>query len=322
MIEIRTILCPIDFSDYSRRALQYAVAIARGHKSTLVVLHVNPARAASQTSDLPISGTTMPSDLTAEVSRFVQAADTAGIPVEVVVRKGTVVDGILELAAPADLLVMGTHGRSGFDRLILGSTTEKVLRKADCPVLAVPRGVPDSTPAPVVFHQILCPIDFSNCSRHALNYALAFAQIAGARLTVLHVMVYSMEEEAPEMYETMMSDSRLGLADLRRRFEAYSRERLASAVADAVGAPSSVETTLAVGKPYREILHVAAEQHADLIVMGVHGRGPANLMFFGSTTNHVVRQAHCPVLTVRKELRTVHAPEAERSHPRNATRQT
>jgi nucleotide-binding universal stress UspA family protein len=103
------------------------------------------------------------------------------------------------------------------------------------------------------------------------------------------------------MYETLVSDSRLGLADLRRRFEDHSRERLASAVADAVGTSSAtVETTLGVGKPYREILRVADEQQADLIVMGVHGRGPADLMFFGSTTNHVVRQARCPVLTVRK----------------------
>jgi nucleotide-binding universal stress UspA family protein len=197
---------------------------------------------------------------------------------------------------------MGTHGRSGFDRLILGSVTEKVLRKAECPVLVVPRAVPGSMPAtPVTFQRILCPIDFSDCSLHALNYALSLARPPAARLTVLHVMVYSMGEEAPEMYETLVSDSRLGLADLHRRFEDYSRERLASAVADAVGTSSAtVETTLGVGKPYREILRVADEQQADLIVMGVHGRGPADLMFFGSTTNHVVRQARCPVLTVRK----------------------
>jgi nucleotide-binding universal stress UspA family protein len=276
------------------------VAIAGGHKSTLVVLHVNPAGAGSQVSDSPIAGPPTPGDLTDEISRFVQTAKTAGIPVDVVIRKGIAAPEILKQAVRADLLVMGTHGRSGFDRLILGSTTEKVLRKADCPVLAVPRGVPDIAAPAVVFQHILCPIDFSECSLHALNYALSFARTAGARLTALHVMVYSMEEEAPEMYETLLSDSRLGLADLRRRFEAYSRDRLAAAVGDAVGAPSTVETTLAVGKPYHEILRIAAEQHADLIVMGAHGRGPANVMFFGSTTNHVVRQAHCPVLTVRK----------------------
>jgi nucleotide-binding universal stress UspA family protein len=300
MIDIRTILCPIDFSDHSRRALQYAAALARAHKSTLVVLHVNAAGAGLQLSDSPILGTPT-RDLTAEASRFIQMAETAGVPVEVVIRKGTVAEEILKQAIGSDLLAMGTHGRSGFDRLILGSITEKVLRKAVCPVLVVPRGSPDSVPAaPVTFERILCPIDFSYCSLHALNYALLLTRSAAARLTVLHVMVYSMEDEAPEMYETLVSDSRLGLADLHRRFEDYSRERLASAVADAVGTPSTVETQLAVGKPYREILRIAGKQQADLIVMGVHGRGPADLTFFGSTTYHVVRQARCPVLTVRK----------------------
>jgi nucleotide-binding universal stress UspA family protein len=303
MIDIRTILCPIDFSDHSRRALQYAVALARAHRSTLVVLHVNPAAAGPQASDSPILGTSTPGDLTAEASRFVQTAETAGVPVEVVIRKGTVVEEILKQAIGSDLLAMGTHGRSGFDRLILGSITEKVLRKAVCPVLVVPRGSPDSVPAaPVTFERILCPIDFSYCSLHAfaLNYALLLTRSAAARLTVLHVMVYSMEDEAPDMYETLVSDSRLGLADLHRRFEDYSWERLASAVADAVGTPSTVETQLAVGKPYREILRIASEQQPDLIVMGVHWRGPADVTFFGSTTYHVVRQTRCPVLTVRK----------------------
>jgi universal stress protein A len=164
----------------------------------------------------------------------------------------------------------------------------------------VPRGVSDTGASPPALERILCPIDFSDCSRQALDYAVPFARTTGARLAVLHVMVYRMEEEAPEMYETLVSDSRLGLADLHRRFEDYSRERLASAVADMAGASSTVETHLTVGKPYREILRIAGEQQADLIVMGVHGRGPADVMFFGATTNHVVRQAHCPVLTVRK----------------------
>jgi nucleotide-binding universal stress UspA family protein len=255
MIDVRTILCPIDFSDHSRRALQYAAALARAHKSTLLVLHVNPAGAGRQVSDAPILGTPTPGDLTAEASRFIQSADTAGVPVEVITRKGTVAEEILKQATGADLLVIGTHGRSGFDRLILGSVTEKVLRKADCPVLSVPRGVSD-TGAPPAFERILCPIDFSDCSRQALDHAVSFARTAGARLTVLHVMVYRMEEEAPEMYETLLSDSRLGLAELHRRFEESSRERLAT-VADIAGASSTVETQLAVGKPYRGILRVA-----------------------------------------------------------------
>jgi nucleotide-binding universal stress UspA family protein len=201
----------------------------------------------------------------------------------------------------ADLLTIGTHGRSGFDRFVLGSVAEKVLRKASCPVLTVPRQAPDAVPvAPVVFKRILCPIDFSDSSMHALNYAMSLAQEADASLTVLHVMVYDLEIEAPEMYETVLADRRLSVTDYRRRCEEHSRERLRAAVPETVGAYCTVEVLLASGKPYREILRVAAEQQTDLIVMGVQGRGAADLMVFGSTTQHVVRQATCPVLTIRK----------------------
>ena len=77
------------------------------------------------------------------------------------------------------------------------------------------------------------------------------------------------------------------------------RAGLRDAVPDTVRADCTVETVLATGKPYREILRIAAEQRSDLIVMGIHGRGAADLLFFGSTARHVVREASCPVLTLR-----------------------
>jgi nucleotide-binding universal stress UspA family protein len=134
---------------------------------------------------------------------------------------------------------------------------------------------------------------------YALNHAMSLAQEADARLTVLHVMVYDLLAEAPEMYEDVVADRRLSVADYRNRCEQYSRERLATVVPDTVRAYCTVETLLATGSPYREILRVAAEQQADLIVMGVKGRSAADLLF-GSTTQHVVRAATCPVLTLRK----------------------
>jgi len=307
MIEIKTILCAIDFSDYSRRALDHAVAIARWYESTITVLHVcSVAPVAAYVPGSPIfeSAVLTPADrerLTGEIGRFAEAADLADVPIEIVIREGSVATEILEQAMHADLLVIGTHGRSGFDRLVLGSVTEKVLRKASCPVLTVPAHAPNAVPAtPVVFKRILCPVDFSDSSMHALNYALSLAQEADARLTVLHVMAYDLEVEAPEMYETVIFDRRLSVADYRSRCEACSLERLKAAVPDTVRAYCTVETLLATGKPYREILRVAAEQQADLIVMGVQGRGAADVMVFGSTTQHVVRQATCPVLTIRK----------------------
>jgi nucleotide-binding universal stress UspA family protein len=311
MIEIKKILCPIDFSAHSRRALDHAVTIARWYESTVTVLHVYPippVAAFGLESPAP-GGAVLTAEgreqLTKAIASFIEASKEPDIPIEIAIGQtaGSTANEILNQASTmgTDLLVMGTHGRSGFDRLVLGSVTEKVLRKAECPVLTVPAHAPETVPAtPVMFKRVLCPIDFSDSSVHALNYAMSLAQEADARLTVLHVMMYDLEVEAPEMYETVLADRRLTVADYRSRCEEYCRQRLQTAVPEAVRAYCAVETLLATGKPYREILRVAAEQQADLIVMGVHGRGAANLMAFGSTTQHVVRQATCPVLTLRQ----------------------
>ena len=92
-------------------------------------------------------------------------------------------------ATDADLLVLGTHGRSGFQRLFLGSVTEKVIRKACCPTLVVPPRAPDVAPtAPVQFRRILCPVDFSESSLRAFAHAVNMAEEADAHLTLLHVI--------------------------------------------------------------------------------------------------------------------------------------
>jgi nucleotide-binding universal stress UspA family protein len=308
MIEIQRILCPIDFSDFSRHALDHAVAVARQYESMITVLHVfSTVPVAAYAPGMPGFEPTVLTradrdQLLVELKRFIETESAPGVPIDVTIREGDITREIVNQAADmkAELLVMGTHGRSGFERLLLGSVTEKVLRKASCPVLTVPRRHPDAVPAtPVLFKQILCPVDFSNCSMQALNYAMSLAQEADAHLTVLHVMAYELAV-MPDAYSAIkMSDSE-SLADFRGRREDDARQRLKDAVPEAVAAYCRVETMVSHGKPGREILRIAAEQQTDLIVVGVHGRGAADLMFFGSTTNHVVREATCPVLTVRR----------------------
>ena len=306
MIEIRNILCPIDFSEYSRRALDHAVAIARWYDSSITVLHVyssTPVAAYAPGAPVLESTALTPADieqLTAHATRFVDAAGVGDIAVEVVIVEGNIAAEILLRARQTGLLVIGTHGRSGFDRLVLGSVTDRLLRKAECPVLTVPRAAPGPAPgSAAVFKRILCPIDFSDASTNALNYAMSLAQEADAHLTVLHVMTYEMEL-TPDMSQSLLAYSHLNKAEFRKACEDNSRELLKAAVPDTVRAYCAVETLLGTGKPYREILRVAAEERSDLVVMGVQGRGAVDLMFFGSTTQHVVRQAACSVLTLRK----------------------
>jgi nucleotide-binding universal stress UspA family protein len=125
------------------------------------------------------------------------------------------------------------------------------------------------------------------------------AQEADAHLTVLHVLGEE-QDVTPDAYGAILMNDLESLADFRKRHEDDARKRLKEAVPESVAEYCSVETMVSRGvKPSREILRIAAEQGTDLIVVGVQGRGAANLMFFGSTTNHVVREATCPVLTVR-----------------------
>src|SRR5688500_8871579 len=144
MIEIGRILCPIDFSDFSRRALDHAVAIARWYDSTITLLHVFsvvPVAAYAPGTPMHPSVVLTPMDrdeILASMRRLAEQEAGSAVPIEFEIVEGSAATEILARAhtMPSDLVVMGTHGRSGFERLMLGSVTEKVLRKATCPVLS------------------------------------------------------------------------------------------------------------------------------------------------------------------------------------------
>lgn len=302
MIDIRRILCPIDFSEFSRRALDHAIAIARWYGSTVTALHVFspapvPAFGPGFAGFEPIVLTDVDRhQLLAHTKEFVAAESAPGVAIETVLREGNSAVEILAQASATDvgLIVIGTHGRSGFERLVLGSVAEKVLRKARCPVLTVPRRSPDAVPlGPVLFKRILCAVDFSACSMEALKYALSLAQEADGCLTLLHVL-------APELVgQVGIGEEHITVAALQQQRDAEARRLLESAVPQSANAYCKAEPILLRGTPWREILQVAADRQSELIVMGVQGRGAADLLFFGSTTHHVVRQALCPVLTLR-----------------------
>jgi nucleotide-binding universal stress UspA family protein len=182
----------------------------------------------------------------------------------------------------------------------MGSVTEKVLRKASCPVMTVPPRASSVVPLPSsLFRNVLCAIDFSAASMRALEYATTIAQEAGGRLVVMHVVELLPEDVGLESsVETQRT-----VADYLASARADSLAKLEGAVPPDVRQYCEVETVMASGKPYREILREAERRHSDLLVVGVHGRNPLELLFFGSTTQQVVRRALCPVLTARPETK-------------------
>ena len=176
---------------------------------------------------------------------------------------------------------------------MLGSVTEKVMRKASCPVMVVPRSAPDrAVEEPVRFRRILCPVDFSASSIGALTYAIDMAEEADAQLTILHAI-----EIPPELREHHITAD-FNVDEVRATAEAACLQRLRQFVPGQARTYCAVESVVVEGSACREILRHAAQKQSDLIVMGVHGRGSVDLMVFGSNAQHVIRAATCPVLVV------------------------
>jgi nucleotide-binding universal stress UspA family protein len=298
MITLQRILCPIDFSETSRHALEHALAIAKWYDSSLTALHVihvvlppPPVLFPAYPVSAPLTATDR---LTLEqrMRSWLEPANQGGLQTEVVIAEGNVASCIVEqaTASPADLIVIGTHGLEGFDRLMLGSVAEKVLRKATCPVMTVPPAL--ATTGTVPYTRLLCPVDFSESSLTALRFAISLAKESDAHLTLLHVI------DVPPDDELLME--RFDAPEFRRYVDEQARRRLEALVTDDVREWCQPETKVSYGKPYRQILEMAASEDADLIVIGVRGRNPVDLTLFGSTTNHVVRHASCPVLTLKQ----------------------
>lgn len=296
------ILCPVDFSAGSLNALSLAGSVARAHGARLTALHVRPrVMQGPETPPVGFDPPAAPDELDTVRRRLRDAVSDRvgpGVEPDVTVTAGDPVQDILECARTraVDLLVMGTHGTTGFQRLLLGSVTEKVLRQASCAVLTIPPGAHIPTAQP--FTRLLAAVDFSDCSLRAVTFAASIAAAAGATLTLVHVLEWPWHEASDTTLKGIPEAQARAAAEYRRYLEAGARERL-DALAASTLPGHQVNTRISFGRPYLEVLDLANDAGTDLIVLGVRGRGPADLTFFGSTANHVVRSARCPVLTVR-----------------------
>jgi nucleotide-binding universal stress UspA family protein len=277
MQHLDAILCGVDHSDLSVRALAYAIKLAEAHSARLHVLEVSEPEAPEPDQN--------------RLRDLVAAGSAAGVPIDVHVRQGSAGRVILAEAEAlhAKLVVMGSHGRGGFERLMLGSVTSRVLHKATCPVLVVPPRAADDPD--VAFDTIVCPTDFSSAGNTALAFARSVAAPSDhAHLYLLHVVEWPFGDATGED----------AISDLRRSLETQAQGELEhlAAVQSLIEPAPDIQVVVAAGNPSREIIATARAHDADLIVMGVTGRGAIDLALLGSTTFQVVRHATCPVMTV------------------------
>jgi nucleotide-binding universal stress UspA family protein len=295
-MSIERVLCPIDFSDTSHHALAHAAAMARWHDAQLTMLYVYPYLPAMDLPPFPLEDAER-ANILAKMREFA-AIVPRDVRVDCQVREGQLAHQEIVSqveATQADMLVMGTHGRSGFQRLFLGSVTEKVMRSVRCPTLIVPPRAPDvAADTPVMFRRILCPTDFLASSLKAFEYAIGLAEETDAELTLLHVV----EMLAAVGHESVVPDDEF--ARIRGATIADARRRLSALIPEDALVYCTIDAVVVEGRTYKQILCQAKERQADLIVMGVHGRGAIDLLLFGSTTHHVLRASTCPVLVVRQ----------------------
>jgi nucleotide-binding universal stress UspA family protein len=225
-----------------------------------------------------------------EAQRAVESvADLVDDGVTTEVTLGVPSEAILAYAAEAgvDLVVIGTHGRTGVRRFIIGSVAEKVVRRADVPILTV--RVSDAAPAWPPIDRVLVPTDGSEASLAALPYALDVAERFDAAVDGLYVV--------DERTKSSFYNVGTALEDVVGGMEAAAEaatQRIESAAADRGVA---VSTTVIEGLPSRAICTHAEESGADLIVMSTHGRTGLAHYLLGSVTERVVRNATVPVLT-------------------------
>ena len=298
MIEFKHILAPVDFSQTSSRSLAHAAALARWYGARLTVLHVAPpveTLAVKGELGIPVQVVEASGreDAAREIRRLLDAGGISQDAVPIA-RTGDASTTIVDEAVSnkADLIVMGTHGRRGFQRLLLGSVAESVLRKAPCPVLTVPPGTSAEKSQVVTFKRILCPTDFSPSALLAFEFALNLARQADGTLTLLHAIEWLAEVEP-------RTTAHFDVPEFRRHLLADAKTQMDALVADESRTWSAIETDVVFGRAYREILRAAETRQSELIVMGAQGRGGIDLALFGSATQQVVRGASCPVLTVR-----------------------
>lgn len=286
-VTIKNVLFATDFSPVSEAAFQYAESIARRFGSKLHALHVVPPDAYKY---VPGGAGEIPWDVNEnEADRQMKHLDSrmGEIPHETRIMHGNVADLIHTriFATGADMLVVGTHGRTGLGRVLLGSVAEHVFRESPCPVLTVGPNVVTDAPREIEFNRVVFATDFSEVSMAAAPYAFSLAQDFQARLTLMHAV--GLPLEPMESVQVITAEREKRLRDLLPPdIDLWCRP----------------EYVVKFGDAAQNMLEVAKEQQADLIVLGVRGAGGAigvATHVADAIAHDVVSNAKCPVLTVR-----------------------
>jgi nucleotide-binding universal stress UspA family protein len=294
-ISIKNILFLTDFSGTSEAALPFATSLARGYGARVYALHVVTPDPNVCAAPAKLAIAAIEADEQHAKARL--ESQLAGLEHE------TIVDWSIDLwdavqktikENNVDLIVMGTHGRTGVDKFLMGSVAEEIFRRSSVPVLTIGPDVRSSVHNGGRFHRVLFATDLTEASSAAAPYALSLTQENKAKLTLLHVMRIPRVRNDKEQRGKEQSRFELSVAE--------AIHQLYETVPEDTKLLFPPESLVEYGEPAERILAVAKERSSDLIVLGIRGAanriGPATHLE-RATAHKVVSHAHCPVLTVR-----------------------
>lgn len=284
MIRIKNIMVPVDFSDISKKAANYGLSFALESEARLILAHIGPPDAASYDQEKKDLLELIPQDCRERMT------------FEIIVKSGNVQSELLGIVEDRDidLVVMGTHGRGYVERMLLGSVTERMLRKLHVPILTVSHLDPEREihqPGPVPMRRILYATDMTEGSEEGLSFSIRLARAFDATLMVAHVVRFG--EVAFQGVET---------AALQPDYAGEIRTRAEEELSRMVGLTSDgsvpIETMVAEGIPYDTIERLARQHRADLIVINLQNKGRLERAVLGRTAERVIRTATVPVLSL------------------------
>ena len=285
-MEIKNVIVPTDFSVPAKMAVSCGVALARKFRARLTLVHVIDIRSRfAGDADIDREAEQeLAWKAAQELSTLVSPEDEDDLDLQTIVKYGNVHREIVNTIKEqrSDFIVLGTQGRGCVGRLIVGSTTERLLRKLTIPTLVV------RTTGPTAFKDILFATDLSESSVHAFDFALDLGRTLQSRILAVHVLDKTMgsilkNNGVPEAHEHV-------LQDVNRKLATLSAEGKRNGV--------DVQTLLVEGKPAAEILQISKKYGANLILLAISAKGSLERALFGETAETIVRESTMPVLSI------------------------
>ena len=302
-MQFKNILCATDFSDFSNRTVNYGIALANEFDSKLFVCHVIDLSSVAIYGEFQLDPVGLQDRIMNDAHEQLQELiGGQQIDWEPLISVGHAADEISRIVEEQDmdLVISATRGRSGLKRLILGSVTERLMRTLSCPLLVVQgpdKAFAASDDQEVNMKSILIGCDFSPDSEVAFEHGLSLAQEFQSELHLAHVVETS-------IYQQLHKTESPVEEELQQEIQARLIKKLQDMVPEEARNWCKPQTSLLGGHPYEELVKYAEKNNIDMIVLGTRGHGLVKSLLIGSTTDRVVRNAPCPVLSVSQKVQS------------------